>query len=100
MGFSVLSALKRRFSAFYARPAESDSLKEGRQILHFNELPRCAQNFETHCVKENTSLIVECFTFEILNTKFSFIGKIICQLRKKTHVVMKRGCSGEVCLTA
>lgn len=83
MVFFISPAIKRQFSAFYPRPEESDSLKEGLKILHFNKIPRCTQNFENHCVKENTSLIVEFFTFEILNTKFSFIGKIICQLRKK-----------------
>lgn len=69
--------IKTQFSESYTRPIESDSLKEELKILHFNKLPRCTLNFENHCTKENTSLILEFYTFEILNTKFLAIGRIL-----------------------
>lgn len=92
--------VKMQFSEFYTRSMEADSLKEGLKLLHFNKLPRCTLNFENHCLKENASLILEFYTFEILNTKFSLIGRILVDF-PETPILRKSGCcgvDGEVCL--
>ena len=72
--------IKTQSSEFYTRPIESDSPKEELKILHFNKLPRCTLNFENHRIKENTFLILEFYTFEILNTKFFATGRILVNL--------------------
>lgn len=76
-----------QFSEFYARPIESDSLKEELKILHFNKLPRCTLNFEKHCIEENPSLILEFYTFEILNIKFFIIGRILVNFPEKPYFI-------------
>lgn len=52
--------VKIQFSESHTRPTESDSMEEGLGILHFNKLPRCTLHFENHCLKGNTSLILQC----------------------------------------
>ena len=87
-----------QFSEFHTSPTESDS--EGLKILHFNKLPRCTLNFENDDLKENTALILEFYTSEILNTKFSLIGRIFINFPEAPILMKSRysGITSEVCL--
>lgn len=79
--------IETQFHEFYTRLIESESLKEELKILHFNKLPRYTLNFEKHCIKENPSLILEFYTFEILNTKFFVIGRILVNFPEKPYFI-------------
>lgn len=91
-GLYIICLLKCSFLNF-TQGLQNQTLKERLKILHFNKLPRCTLNFENHSLKENTSLILEFYIFEALNTKFSLIGRILVNF-PEAPIWVKSGYSG------